>query len=587
MALEKNQHVERLRRFQPFQQDSAELIYEHADPNEKQYGMAALEYLQAAIELPSTRLVVLTGDAGHGKTSLCAQLLQSLGRTPNEAASAIRTLGDAATPIARSVGGRPLWLRSDLSDGSVEEGSGLLLRLLEMPEDDVAIVCANEGRLRAAVAQDASGTLALLTETLEQGLSDGSVTSPDGRVHVINLNFQSVAPQDGEGLIDWTLKTWAIDRRRWQVCGRCDAQDACPIYANHEELASGELGSTRVSAMRDLLSTAEKAGAVITTRQALALVSHAITGGLSCSDVHRRYSWSPSDTSWQFPHLFHQAIFADDLSSQQRNQVPPLKVIRSLDPGRVALRSVDDVLDPEDAASKFLPPVPSSDDGTPRSRRDARRESQMTRQLITFLRRRDFFDANVTDRTTRTGLTSGQYFATIANEETGNAVEVRDVLLRGLEAVQGVYRGRNVPDFLVLDPAFLANRSRAAVIARRIGAREATLVSQEQQWSEISGAGPTLPRAVDWVSRTVVLRISTDQGLVSIPLDLLKFELLFRWAAGLSSRIQHESEIRSLSGFLAALVPNGSPEHDIDVLVNGERRTLTIDVGEVIKSGGV
>ena len=587
MAVETSQHVERLRRFQPFQQDSAELIYEHADPNEKQYDMAALRYLETVIDSDATRLIVLTGDAGHGKTSLCAQLLQRLGRTPSESAEAIRAWGDASEPIANTKSGRPLWLRSDLSDGSVDDASSLLIRLLDPPDAGVAIVCANEGRLRAAVAKDSSRTLALLTQTLERGIVDGSVCNIDDRVHVINLNFQSVAPENHEGLVDWALKTWVVDRRRWQICGRCDAREICPILANHEELASPQVGPTRLAATRDLFSTAERAGAVITTRQALALVAHAISGGLSCGDVHRRFGRNPMDTSWQYGHMFHQAMFGDDLSKQQRSQIPPFRVLRSLDPGRVALRSVDDSLDPDDAKSRFLPPVPSVDDGTPRSRRDAQRESQAIRHLITYLRRRDFFDAAGGDRLERMGLESGRYFVEASSQGTGQSVEVRDALLRGLEAVQGVYRARNVPDFLVLDPAFLSNRSRAAVIARRLRGRDAILVSQEQQWNEATTSPPVLPQAVDWSSRTVFLRITADQQVVPIPLDLLRFELLFRWAAGLSSRVQHESEIRSLGGFLAALAPEGSAGDDIGVLVGGERRTLTIDVGDVIKSGGV
>lgn len=587
MALETNQHVERLRRFQPFQQDSAELIFEHADPNEKQYDMAALAYLETAIGAPATRLIVLTGDAGHGKTSLCAQLLQRLGRTPVESAEAIRAFGDASQPIANTTSGRPIWLRSDLSDGSVDDATALLLRLLELPDAGLAIVCANEGRLRAAVARDASKTLTLLTRTLERGIVEGSVTNVDDRVHVLNLNFQSVAPEGNDGLVDWALKAWVVDRRRWQICGRCDAREVCPILANHEELASPELGETRRSATRDLFSTAERAGAVITTRQALALVAHAISGGLSCSDVHRKYGRTPMDTSWQYNHLFHQTMFGDDLTKQQRSQVAPLRVIRSLDPGKVALRAVDDTLDPDDAGSRFLPPVPSADEGTPRSRRDAQRESQAIRHLITFLRRRDYFDTAANDRMERLGLESGRYFLEVSAQGTSQSVEVRDALLRGLEAVQGVYRARNVPDFLVLDPAFLSNRSRAAVIARRLRGRDATVVSQEQQWDQEMSSDPVLPRAVDWSSRTTYLRIAADGQVVAIPLDLLRFELLFRWAAGLSSRVQHESEIRSLGGFLAALVPEGAAVEDIGVLVGGERRTLTIDVGDVIKSGGV
>jgi hypothetical protein len=72
MALEKNNHVARLLRYQPFQPDAAALVYENSGDRERGYDTVVLKYLADAVEDPSIHLIVLTGDAGHGKTSLCA-----------------------------------------------------------------------------------------------------------------------------------------------------------------------------------------------------------------------------------------------------------------------------------------------------------------------------------------------------------------------------------------------------------------------------------------------------------------------------------------------------------------------------------
>ena len=90
MALEVNPHVKRLRQFQPFQPDSAELVYEQSDPREKRYETVALGYLALLVEEPGVKMIVLTGDAGHGKTSLCAKLLERFGMDADTAAEAIR-----------------------------------------------------------------------------------------------------------------------------------------------------------------------------------------------------------------------------------------------------------------------------------------------------------------------------------------------------------------------------------------------------------------------------------------------------------------------------------------------------------------
>lgn len=586
MALEVNPHVKRLRRFQPFQPDSAELVYEQSDPREKRYETVALGYLALLVEEPGVKMIVLTGDAGHGKTSLCAKLLERFGMDADTAAEAIRAQGDGAGPVTTSESGRPLWLLKDLSDITVDRAAALLGTLMDLPDPSVSIVCANEGRLRNAVARNGSHGVTAITRTLEQGIRDGSVSDPTGSVQVINLNYQSVAPEGRQGLVDWAVRTWGADRRSWQACNRCDARAICPVLANHRQLSDETRGQERRSAIRTLFSTAERAGAVVTTRQALAIIAYTISGGLTCQDVHARWQRARQDRSWQYPHLYHQAIFADLLSKEKRRQVPALLTLRRLDPGSVAQRAVDDYLEPSPESAEFLPPVPTIDDGTPPTRRAAQRESNTLRGLMVFLRRQDFFDSSDgLSRMVRMGLPEGADFERVTQSGEHGQTRTRDRLLRGLEAVQGVHRLGEPPDFYVLDPAFLAHRSRAAVVARRLPNRRVIVVSQIDHWRATGGGIPELPQALDWLSRLAFLQISADRDVVSVPLDLVRFELLHRWAAGLSSRSQHESEIRSLSSALAQLAPAKDEPDEITVLVGGERRSLTIDVGDRIRSG--
>ena len=585
MAAETNSHVTRLRRFQPFQPDSAELIYEQSDPREPGFELLALDHLATIVEDDQVRVVVLTGDAGHGKTSLCARLLERLGTDALQAAELLRTLGHGATAVTQTLGGRPLRILKDLSDIRDERGTPLLLELLGLTDGTVSIVCANEGRLRRAVASDSSGQLRVIARTLEQGMTDGSLGSIDPAVHVVNLNYQSIAPDGRKGLVDWATRSWAADRRRWQVCSRCDAANVCPIFANHRLLTDDGAGEPRREGIRTLFATAERSGAVITTRQALATIAHAITGGLQCSDVHRRRQRALDDTSWQHNHLFHQALFGDNLGRAQRDHVPAIDTLRRLDPGAIALRSVDDALEPTTGDARFLPAVPSLDEGTPRSRRAAQRESQTLLQLMRFLRRREFFEPGAsTSRLARMGLQAGEAFQAAVQADRTD-IRTRDRLLRGLEAVQGVHRPGQPPDFLVLDPAFVTHRSRAAVVARRVQSRVARVVSQSDHWRAVRGATPELTEGIDWLDRAVYLQIDEGETAVALPISLLRFELLYRWAAGLSSRTHYEAEIRHLSGALAALVPAGEVGDEITVLVGGERRTLTIDVGEQVRSG--
>jgi hypothetical protein len=293
-----------------------------------------------------------------------------------------------------------------------------------------------------------------------------------------------------------------------------------------------------------------------------------------------------ADRGWQYLHLFHQAFFGDRLTARQRSEVPTFAALRRLDPGATAIRAVDDRLDPLDGGEEFLPALPVVDGETPRSRRDAQRESGTMHELFAYLRRRWYFDdSEAVGSFERMGLRAGEDFRAAATGELGDhrGVHTRDVLIRGLEAVQGVRRSGNPADLLILDPAFANHRSRAAVVGARLSSRYVVVQGQVAHWLRQDGQ-PTLPTAVDWLSRAAIVRIVPPAGeAVAISVDLVRFELLHRWAAGLSARTEHAAAIRFINGLLASLVPELREEDEIAVLVGGERRTLSIDLGDRIR----
>lgn len=593
MALEVNGHVVRLHRFQPFDADSADLVFERqTDRNQPTFRVVTRDYLQSIVELPGTRTIVLTGDAGHGKTSLCASLLEDLGASKEDASRQIERAGKhGREPVGSTLAGRPIYMLKDLSDFAASFGAQRLIDLLDPPDNGVAIICANEGQLRNCVSGDQSGRTQVIVDTLASGIALGTVASGDGSVFVINLNYQSVAPDNrDDGIVDWATRSWSGDKRSWQICKRCDARDVCPILSNHEALSDSASGPLRRRAVRDVFSAAERIGTIVTARQALSVLAYAITGGLACEDVHRRYQSAHMDETWQYPYQYHQALFGDRLSLQQRQQVPAIGALRRLDPGSVSRRQVDDMLEPDGAKVAFLPPVPGANARPLRTSQAALREAVELRDLYIFLRRADFFNGDAPDRFARLGLSAGDEFTKI----TGSASEasktsVRDAILKGLEAVQGVHRAGSNPDFLVLDPAFFSHRTRAAVVSRTVTSRNVQVVDQVSQWrreKEPGAPDPVLHSAVEWLNRSIFVRIPGpgERAPIAVEVDLLRFELLSRWAAGLRSGTQHEAEIRGLTSTLAALAEVASEREVIQVLVGGVPRKLTIDVGDQIRS---
>ena len=66
-----NKHVSRLNRFLPFSAEHDQIYEEYQQSDDSlSIQTAALKYLQRAVG-DGAKIVILTGDAGHGKTYLC------------------------------------------------------------------------------------------------------------------------------------------------------------------------------------------------------------------------------------------------------------------------------------------------------------------------------------------------------------------------------------------------------------------------------------------------------------------------------------------------------------------------------------
>ena len=109
---------------------------------------------------------------------------------------------------------------------------------------------------------------------------------------------------------------------------------------------------------RTLFATAERSGAVITTRQALATISYTITGGLQCTDVHRRRQRGPQRRVVAVPAPVPPGAVRRRTSRVvERGHVPAIDALRRLDPGAVAMRSSTTPWSPSTEDVPFLPPT--------------------------------------------------------------------------------------------------------------------------------------------------------------------------------------------------------------------------------------
>ena len=494
-------------------------------------------------------MVVLTGDAGHGKTHLCGQLLSDLLEQPVDPALAAKLAadgtGDVDLALLESV--RALRIIKDLSEFSPDAGAERLGSALRT-EDCVTVVCANEGRLRSAAERARlDGVLSALDGSIQSGQSRSS----DGAITILNLNHQSVAatsPAD-DNIFRQLVSAWVSEPNPWSACDGCSSREHCPILANRMVLAEnhddGPLGGIEL-----LLRTAERTGHVITIRELLIFVAHVITGGLRCGDVHARTDLRTED-DWQWEYLFHEAAFGDRIPHSVRRELDVFAGISKLDPARRALRAVDSRLDPK-LGPTFDPPFRPDLGSAPTTVAAKRRESEQQVRMWRFLRRHDFFsppnrrsEPSVPSPSDRLGL---QYLVEFDEVVAGEAsTEVRNSLLRGLEAVQGVHRS-GVHSFVLVDPALSGSSGDAVIVSDTVSLNQVRLMSEREasRARSVSGPAPDVHERVDWIDRRIVISFGGPEAPAerSMALSLHEFEYVLRTARGLRSTAFFAPEVR-------------------------------------------
>jgi hypothetical protein len=574
-----NSHVSRLGRYLPFDPRHDQIYAERADIGVlPTIETVAVRRLRELVGDPSVRVVVLTGDAGHGKTHLCRDALEdALGVTDKEAHRLLIDHGDGSAPAGRAAG-RDFFVIRDLS----ELRSSAAPRLIEAVEGEgrITIVCANEGKLRAVVA-DSDGKLEVLRETLEDSQRTGRIAIDPGIV-VIDLNHQSVTANGEKSFLSLLLDRWVVDKRRWTQCRKCPAQEWCPILANRDDLADegdDEFGPVRRDGLLMITRIIEQIGTSVTIREALILVAYAITGSTDCKSVQRGSDQDSTDVTFRY----FQVLFEAPLTRDQRASLPLLELLARIDPGRTAIRSVDETLvsgSPDAGSSK--------DQGKPRTRKQLRTEASKHREMLAAMRRRDFFDLatdremrrldvdqeRLAPRAARLGLRHHSDFQAIvdANGGAGETGDIRDRLLRGLEAVQDIRRGGDrLLRFAIVDPAYGNVSGAASILATDVKVKDIEVCPQSAYWRSIGMASGQLPDSVDWNDRriAVVFRPKGSE-LVSIELNLQQFEFVLRSAAGLTSRSFFEGDIRRISSRLDVLATAAASDNDEIKVVFGD-----------------
>ena len=617
-----NNHVTRMNRHMPFSPKHDQIYEEYKnDTNTLDIKTKALSYLLKAVA-SGAKLIILTGDAGHGKTHLCRRLIQEyLGYTkPDEARKILLEQCDGKhkiPPVSTLDNRSSLIIHKDFSELEVPNAARYL-DSLSLDEDlAVTVICANEGRLRAVLASSKKSMISdeiynVFNKSFETGLC-----ALNEKLHIINLNYQSIAGSDiqSKSILHTTIKEWVQDSRRWnESCGNCSLNMSCPIYRNKVLLSDDALSDLRIKKLEKLFSTAERLGCVVTVREVLMTVAYILTGGLTCQDIHNLISKNKFD-GWQHEYIFYNLLFSPPRKiSVDRliKGIPVLAYLLKLDPGINAIRQVDDRLLNEtgvfnsneldllfkiniEGIEKIIDASNGIDDinFNPVNKKDRQNESEKISLIVSALRRRALFDDSIEHGETigRLSFEFGVFFEEILENKLSpkKSLEYKGLVLSGLHMLQGLRLTSRETRLFLVDPAFGRATTEAAIISRAILSNNIKLLPMAEAWNiNETNQNSSLKSSVNWLDRSIIIRIDNEDGSYDdLALDLMGFECVAKASSGYIAEEFYSHDIRRIRNFLGKIAERTDSEGSrIDLFMDGKMSSISLDANMIQVDGG-
>jgi serine/threonine protein kinase len=238
------------------------------------------------------RLVIITGNAGDGKTAFLERLVRTALAGGGQPAQPRANGADVRLP-------RGQWLRTN-NDGSQDEenraNDDVLTAFFSsfaeatLPADgEIRLIAINEGRLVDFLTthEDRLGSLAALVRAALAGEPQA-----DGDIAVVNLNQRSlVSEQDKEaGPIFDRILAQLTSGQHWATCDGCELVSTCYAPHNARTLAHPTAGPKVTRRLREIYRLAHLRGQLhITLRDLRSAIAFMLTSGRDCADIHQLY----------------------------------------------------------------------------------------------------------------------------------------------------------------------------------------------------------------------------------------------------------------------------------------------------------
>lgn len=281
------------------------------------------EFLRISFAQPEPPSVILTGNAGDGKTYLCRQITAAFAGQPVANWDSL-----AGRPLERD--GKRLHVIKDLSELGDERGIAVLQGLaatLDRGSADRYLIAANEGRLRALLSERPE--LRQLDQTIDNQLRYGAET---GSPLLVVINLTAVTTSS---FVPTTLR-WMTQSQHWDACQACPIFEHCPVRHNAQQLRSEHIAG-RVQMLYQVL---EHLDIHVTVRDMLIHLAYTLTGGQHCAEL-RRLDQAHHDLSGL---AYYENVWGGGANSAFRRKASVVQHLDRLHIGEHSLFEIDDFI---------------------------------------------------------------------------------------------------------------------------------------------------------------------------------------------------------------------------------------------------
>ena len=364
------------------------------------------EQLRSALLAGEFRLIVVTGNAGDGKTAFIQQI--------ERATEVTHTLVKRPNGATFSLAGRRFVTNHDGSQDEAGASNEEVLRSFfepfegegsdRWPRDETRIIAINEGRLVDFLTEHGT-RYRRLREIVLAGLAGAA---PEEEVAAVNLNLRSVvapppAAVGADAIFDRLLRRLTAERY-WEACAGCDLRDRCYVHHNARTFMDPVAGPRVAERLRALYAVTHLRGRLhVTMRDLRSALAFTLAGTRDCDQIHELYAAAADDSRREILNGFYFNAWQGGAGSADRL----LELLRQIDVGEATNPDLDRALGylpPDERATTRFSFGERGDYDTqilarrfrelPRDVSGATVDGRMTdyRAYVAMLRRRQFFE---------------------------------------------------------------------------------------------------------------------------------------------------------------------------------------------------